>query len=351
MAIEFPCAECSKLVRVAESAAGKKGRCPHCKAVVQIPAATPAAPAKPQPAAAPKPAAPPGPKRAPTKAPAASAAGPAAGGHIAIQCPTCRKTVQAPASMQGKRGRCPHCQTMLVLGTAPAADPALSGGLMPLDEGLTPIDDGLSPLGGNILDEIPPASPFSSAPGGFGAPANPLGVSPAAMGGALPPQTQLPSYGAPASYGSGPYSPYASPAYARPAARSGQGPPLKLLLPAIALMSIAVISLLYFGFQLLMAFLQPMAGAPQFGGLDPAAGEIHASVVLVVQIVVGGIVIIVNLVVLAGGVQMVLMNNYEAAKWGAIMGLVPCSLCCLNIPFAIWALIVLNQDDVIRRFG
>lgn len=40
MAIEFSCPHCHELVRTADAAAGKKGRCPHCQAVVQIPAVT-----------------------------------------------------------------------------------------------------------------------------------------------------------------------------------------------------------------------------------------------------------------------------------------------------------------------
>ena len=36
--IEFDCQQCRQTVRVPATAAGKKGRCPHCQEVVQIPA-------------------------------------------------------------------------------------------------------------------------------------------------------------------------------------------------------------------------------------------------------------------------------------------------------------------------
>ncbi|MEE3368160.1 MAG: hypothetical protein VX346_02325 [Planctomycetota bacterium] len=36
--IEFDCQQCWKTVRVPATSAGKKGRCPHCQQVVQIPA-------------------------------------------------------------------------------------------------------------------------------------------------------------------------------------------------------------------------------------------------------------------------------------------------------------------------
>lgn len=52
MGLEFTCPHCSQLVRTAESAAGKKGRCPHCRAALDsvpgllplglVPAAAPA---------------------------------------------------------------------------------------------------------------------------------------------------------------------------------------------------------------------------------------------------------------------------------------------------------------------
>ena len=42
MTIEFPCPECSHVVRTPDQTAGKKGRCPGCGMVVQIPLRSPA---------------------------------------------------------------------------------------------------------------------------------------------------------------------------------------------------------------------------------------------------------------------------------------------------------------------
>ena len=43
MPIEFRCAKCSKLLRTPDGSAGKKGKCPHCGAMMDIPAASPSA--------------------------------------------------------------------------------------------------------------------------------------------------------------------------------------------------------------------------------------------------------------------------------------------------------------------
>ena len=39
--IEFYCSSCGRQVRVVESAAGQRGKCPQCQAVVQIPTLPP----------------------------------------------------------------------------------------------------------------------------------------------------------------------------------------------------------------------------------------------------------------------------------------------------------------------
>ncbi len=50
MPIEYRCQQCDKLLRVADAAAGKKGKCPHCGAVGDIPMSSSAASTSPPPA-------------------------------------------------------------------------------------------------------------------------------------------------------------------------------------------------------------------------------------------------------------------------------------------------------------
>ena len=37
--IKFQCSQCGQTVRVADEHAGRKGKCPHCQALLTIPAA------------------------------------------------------------------------------------------------------------------------------------------------------------------------------------------------------------------------------------------------------------------------------------------------------------------------
>ena len=135
MAIEFSCTSCQHLVRVGDNAAGKKGKCPHCGTILQIPG---------PPAAAPAPALSPAKPASPT---------------LSFPCPGCGKTMKAPAALAGKRGKCPHCQTMFVVGGGPASAPRPAAPaydqLAPLGEGdLESLDDGVGGGDGGWVHEF-----------------------------------------------------------------------------------------------------------------------------------------------------------------------------------------------------
>jgi hypothetical protein len=110
MTIEFYCA-CGQKLKAPDDAAGRKARCPACKADVRIPAGPPdgspasvgteeAAAQKPSGAAAP----PPGPA--------------SAGGPVVATCPHCRTEMDVPPSLVGRSVRCPQCSGQF---QAPAA--------------------------------------------------------------------------------------------------------------------------------------------------------------------------------------------------------------------------------------
>jgi hypothetical protein len=56
-------------------------------------------------------------------------------------------------------------------------------------------------------------------------------------------------------------------------------------------------------------------------------------------------------IILLGGIQMKNLGNFGLAMTASIAALLPCHYCCLlGIAFGIWALIVLNQEDVKSAF-
>ena len=83
--VEFACQQCRRDVQVPQTAAGKKGRCPHCQAIVQIPERS-------QPLT----------RDRPTE-----------NGNVEFACQQCRRDVQVPQTAAGKKGRCPHCQAIV----------------------------------------------------------------------------------------------------------------------------------------------------------------------------------------------------------------------------------------------
>jgi hypothetical protein len=55
--------------------------------------------------------------------------------------------------------------------------------------------------------------------------------------------------------------------------------------------------------------------------------------------------------VLGGAYQMLNLRNYGVAMASAIVAMLPCSGCCLlGLPFGIWALVVLNKQEVREAF-
>jgi hypothetical protein len=73
-----------------------------------------------------------------------------AAGKIQVACPKCGKTLLVPASVAGKQGRCPACQTVFPISAPPA-----------IDEDLEPLPD-LAPL--ETGPAAFPGNPFGGAP-------------------------------------------------------------------------------------------------------------------------------------------------------------------------------------------
>jgi hypothetical protein len=83
------------------------------------------------------------------------------------------------------------------------------------------------------------------------------------------------------------------------------------------------------------------------GNNDPAMKDI-----MMVAIIVGPILnVLWSLIVLFGGIQLKRMRSRGFVIFASIFGFLPCSICCiLGIPFGIWTLVVVCNDDVKRHF-
>jgi len=201
--ISFPCESCGQTVRTPMSAAGKKGKCPHCQAVVQIPggAASPApstfstpglTPLAPLPSQQPKPIA----------APKAGQ-GPTWRGGSAPAKSTPAKPAAAPAS------EVEELPTLTPIDSVPGLTPI---GSAPAAGGLTPFPTapagGLSPLGADPFGATDPltglpAANFSGRTLGPASVPNPFGPSPVGFGAAVPNPYASPAGGGYAAGGYG----------------------------------------------------------------------------------------------------------------------------------------------------
>jgi hypothetical protein len=124
----------------------------------------------------------------------------------------------------------------------------------------------------------------------------------------------------------------------------------KLKGPAIALMICAPLGIVFllvdFVFRIINSNNPEVAR--QFGGQNPEAAAIGNYVGMGFD----WVAIILQIVVIAGAFQMLKGRNYGLAMAAAIISVIPCcSPCCiLGIPFGIWALIVLNDQQVKTSF-
>jgi hypothetical protein len=149
MPIEFSCTACGQLVRTPDSAAGKKGKCPHCGTIAQIPLAIPPAALPgltPLASSTPKP-----------KSPPRDGVGEgrnAAGGGAVISFRAARGQTCGRDDAAGKR-KYPHCQAVVRSRRQPCPR-SNRGGL----SGLTP----LAPLPAQPAALKPQPGPWARPP-------------------------------------------------------------------------------------------------------------------------------------------------------------------------------------------
>jgi hypothetical protein len=112
---------------------------------------------------------------------------------------------------------------------------------------------------------------------------------------------------------------------------------------------ISTISIVSAGFVTITALVGPPA-AP-IPGQGNAQIDPNSTAYKMGRATAGLLMVLINVGVIAGGIQMIRLRGWNTARGGAVAACVPCfSALCLNVPFGIWALIVLFQPDVRRMF-
>jgi hypothetical protein len=128
--------------------------------------------------------------------------------------------------------------------------------------------------------------------------------------------------------------------------RENSGAASRLMGPAIALMVVAIVSLVVFAVACPINFIS-ILNKPEVPGEEAQRlGNFIGAGVCIPLFMTS------NLIVAIGGFLMYNRGSYGMAMTAAILAIVPCFSPCylLGIPFGIWALVVLNDPDVKEAF-
>jgi len=219
-----------------------------------------------------------------------------------IFCPACNNKLRVPDTLMGQAVQCPKCGSTFA---APPPPPPLPGGAQ---EG-----------GEQIADRPMPTArrPEDLGPPGFDRPQR---------------HDEAWDY------------------ERRPLRDAGS----KIVPAGIAMIAIAIIQFLVIAARLALALANPdmlRQQAKQIQAMFPGAAGGPDPVQL--SIGFGIAFLILNLVVLAGGIAMVRRTMYPLAVVGACLTIVDFNECCciVSIPVGIWALVMLFQADVKASFS
>ncbi len=254
---------------------------------------------------------------------------------IEFRCSRCNRLLRVGDDSAGRQAQCPECGSLSTVPVPGAGTPAPR----------PPIGTG-SPFG--VPAPTPPAAiPRSTeAGGGFGAAGSPLGgaaESPFAAGSepaGSAGESENP-YQSPTQYGPVPQGAYAA---ADPFAAS------RVSAPATALI---VVGSLQLALQVLSTILNLMSIGGVFG--PPGPQRDMPPIVFTGGFVIGTAVvsIAVSILIIVGALKMKRLESYAWAMTSAILAVIPCfsGICCLlELPFGIWALVVINDRSVRAAF-
>ena len=148
-------------------------------------------------------------------------------------------------------------------------------------------------------------------------------------------------------------NPYRTPATDLPnaAANLPQKVDEKVSSPAIALMIVTGFSLICFLISAGLSMAMLSAGVAANLPVRKNA-PIDRETTIIVRVCLSAFIMLCQAVIFVGALNMKRLRNYQLAKIGAILSVIPCVGPCylLGIPFGIWALSVLSDPDVQKAF-
>jgi phage FluMu protein Com len=336
MAIQLQCHSCQKVLQVADSAAGKKARCPGCQTLIDVPVGESAV-AKAAPAS----------KPTPTPEPVKPAANPS---QIKVICQSCDKVLQVPVTAAGKAVRCPGCQNVVsVPAILPSKSSSGSGGSASTGNITKPSAPKASetprapsrPAPAPAVQTPAVQSDFFSAPSAY--PVAPAATPNQGSGNALwdalgDVQNSQAAGGGWAAPAANPYASYSS-NYSSSSSSMNRTP----------FYIITGVFILLWGLLIVIgSVIRIGATAYTFANLPPNVTIDYARFTgFVIGMILGFILGIIQVI---GGLSIATRNSLAMAKTAAIIATIPC-FGGLAFPFGIWAAVLVFSKKAKREFG
>ena len=90
-------------------------------------------------------------------------------------------------------------------------------------------------------------------------------------------------------------------------------------------------------------------------GMPPEAAALlkkYLSVMETFNLPLNLLALVMSVVTLMAGIRMLQRRSYGLVMTGVIIGMLPClsAGCCTGLPFGIWALVVLSNEEVRKSF-
>lgn len=320
--LEFFCSVCGQVVRTPRSAAGKKGKCPHCNGVIQIPLKSRVVKTNP-PA---------------TNRPATTAVAPQAPKSVPKPTPKPARPQVDEVGMASLEELTPLPD--LKPARKPASESAPSQPVhKPKNPNIPPSDSYLQPMP-DLLDDNLLAGSDPFAVGGYGVAPDPLGGLGSGGGVNLPAASPFAPMDGSLAGGFPPALPGGPPGV--PARR--QISPIMVILPAIFQMFAIIPFLLlnmFVGSTMLYTFLVASS--------EYAVISTNSMALLLFYSMLLLLAFAIQVWAIFGSINMMQFRNYDNALASAWISLIPCFGFC-GIPFGIWSLIVLYDRGVKKMF-